>query len=65
MFHERRKHIKVDCHYFRDALQVEEISTHHVSTIEQVADIFTKALEKFLFHDLLCNLGICDLYALT
>lgn len=58
-------HIEVDCHYVQDALKASVISTHHVSTIEQLVDIFTKALEKRQFHHLLRKLGICDLHAPT
>ncbi|GAA0186354.1 hypothetical protein LIER_33642 [Lithospermum erythrorhizon] len=65
VFHERTKHIKVNCHYIRDALQDGIISTLYVSTNEQLADIFTKALSKQKFIYLVLKLGICNLHALT
>lgn len=58
VFHESTKHIEVDYHYVRDALRAGVISTHHVPTSEQLADIFTKALGKRQFHYLLNKLGI-------
>ena len=49
----------------RDAIRDGIISTSHVSTEDQLADIFTKALGKRKFLYLLGKLGICDLHAPT
>jgi hypothetical protein len=44
VYHARTKHIEVHYHFIREKVLVKEIDLIHVSTEDQIADIFTKAL---------------------
>ncbi|KAJ3704813.1 hypothetical protein LUZ61_008518 [Rhynchospora tenuis] len=65
VFHERTKHIELDCHFVRDQIRTRCIAAVYTRSSEQLADIFTKALGKQQFNYLLGKLGICDLHAPT
>ena len=49
-FRPRTKHIGVKCHHFRDSVKSGEIEVLPIDTKEQIADIFTKALNKQTFE---------------
>jgi hypothetical protein len=48
----RTKHMNLKYHHFREAVQQGKVTIHAINTLDQMADIFTKPLERTLFQKL-------------
>lgn len=46
IFHEHTKHIEVDCHFIRQHVLMGVLHLTHVSSQDQLADLFTKAVPR-------------------
>jgi hypothetical protein len=58
--HSRTKHIDIRHYFLRDHAIKGDIIISHVSTNEQLVDIFTKPLDEKIFRGLRSELNIID-----
>ena len=61
MFHARTKHIEVDYHFVRERVKNRLLEIDFVSSKDQVADGFTKALPVRLNENFKVNLNLAKL----
>ena len=58
VFHRRTKHIDTHYHFIREKHENNEINIIYVPSESQLADIFTKALSRYVFENLRKHIGI-------
>ena len=63
VFHERPKHIEVDCDFIREKIASGCVATSFVNSNDQLADIFTKSLKGPIIKYICNKLGAYDIYA--
>lgn len=60
-FHERSKHIELDCHVVHEKILFELIHLLPISTTAHLADVFTKPLHSPALCSILSKLGLCSI----
>jgi hypothetical protein len=59
--HSRTKHIDIRHHFLRDHVGKGDISIYSIGTNDQLADIFTKPLDKTRFCNLRSEMNVTNL----
>ncbi|WMV14920.1 hypothetical protein MTR67_008305, partial [Solanum verrucosum] len=58
-----QKHVEIDRHFIKDKLDQKITHFPFVKSESQLGDVFTKAVSRKVFHEMIDKLGMIDIYA--
>jgi hypothetical protein len=61
VFHERSNHIDLRYHFIQNCLAEGTVSATYINTVDQLADILTKALGRVKFQELRARIGMVQI----
>jgi hypothetical protein len=61
VFYERSKHIDLRYHFIQNCLAEGTVSATYINTVDQLADILTKALGRVKFQELMGRIGMVQI----
>jgi hypothetical protein len=65
IFHERTRHIEMNCYFTPDKIQDGSFKIQHVYLVDQLANVFTKLLGNEAFSTMTYKLGVLGFHSPT